>query len=197
MKTETEVKFLDISIRAVRNQLKVLGAVCEQPMRTMRRTIIDYPDKRLEKEIDAFIRVRDEGDKITLTYKQFKQHSVDGAREIELVVSSYEDIVSIFEAIGLSIKSFQESRRETWRLGSTEIMLDEWPWLKPYMEIEGESEAALRDVAKKLGLNWDNAVFGDVMAAYRAEYPHLHDTDTVGSLSQVQFDAPLPALLKA
>lgn len=75
-------------------------------------------------------------------------------------------------------------------------MLDEWPWLKPYIEIEGPSEEAIRDVATELGFNYAQAKFGDVMVAYRAQYPHLAETDTVGNLPEVKFGAPLPDLFK-
>jgi hypothetical protein len=47
-----------------------------------------------------------------------------------------------------------------------------------------------------LGFSWDKAVFGDVMAAYRAQYPHLTDKDTVGNIAEVKFGNPLPDLLK-
>ncbi|MNT39515.1 hypothetical protein D3C72_1757670 [compost metagenome] len=51
-------------------------------------------------------------------------------------------------------------------------------------------------IATQLGLNWSDAVFGDVMAAYRVQYPHLGLNDTVGNISEVRFDDPLPELLK-
>ena len=52
------------------------------------------------------------------------------------------------------------------------------------------------NVANKLGLDWSSAVFGDVMAAYRAQYSHLSLTNTVGTISVVKFNDPLPALFK-
>lgn len=196
MKTETEAKFLDVDFEAVRARLKVAGGVCEKPMRLMRRAIIDFPDNRLQRERDAYVRVRDEGDKTTLTYKQFNSLSVSGAQEIETTVESFEDTIKLFEAIGLSTRSLQESRRETWRLGEVEVVLDEWPWLNPYIEIEGEDEDTIKAVAEKLGFDWKNAIFGDVMAAYRAQYPHLTEKETVGSLPEVRFDSVLPEMLK-
>ncbi len=39
-------------------------------------------------------------------------------------------------------------------------------------------------------------MFGDVMAAYRAQYPHLAEAQTVGNLPEVTFDAPVPDMLK-
>lgn len=193
MKTEIEVKFLDVSFDDIRARLTELAAVCEQPMRLMRRVTMDTPDMKTK---NAFLRVRDEGHRVTITYKQFDALSVDGTREIETTVGDFQTMIDLLEAIGLPYRSYQESRRETWRLGGAEIVLDEWPWLKPYIEIEGESEEMLRDTATKLGLDWKNAVFGDVMAAYRVEYPHLGEHDTIGNIPEVKFDDPLPELLR-
>jgi len=92
--------------------------------------------------------------------------------------------------------SFQESRRETWEFDGATIELDEWPWLDPYVEIEGLREEDVKGAAKKLGLEWDNAIFGDVMAAYRTQYPHLRPQDTVGSLAEVKFGGEPPEFLK-
>ncbi len=192
MKIETEVKFLKQNHETIRAALIALGATCVQPMRLMKRAIIDFPDRRLQTgELNSYIRVRDEGDKVTLTYKQFNSLSVDGAREIETSVDSFDDAVHIFTSIGLEVVSLQESKRETWKYNESEIVLDEWPWLDPYIEIEGESEEALKSMSNQLGLDWSDAVFGDVMVAYRVQYPQLTEKDTVGSLKEVRFDAPL------
>lgn len=191
MHTETEAKFLDVDFEPLRARLQELGGKCTRPMQLMRRAIIDHPSNK-----DAFIRVRHEGDKITLAYKQFDSLSVDGAKEIETTVGSFEDTVKIFEAAGLRVRSMQESKRETWKLDDVETMLDEWPWLKPYIEIEGSNEQQITRAAEQLDLNWNDAVFGDVMSAYRAEYPHLKPDDMVGTLPLVRFSDPLPDMLK-
>lgn len=193
MKTEIEVKFLQQDHDAIRARLSELGAECTLPMVLMQRAIIDYPDRRLQTgAVNSYIRVRDEGSKITLTYKQFQSLSVDGAQEISVTVDSFEDTVHIFTAIGLDVVSFQESKRETWHYKNCEIVLDEWPWLSPYIEIEGESETTLQTIATELGLSWDTAVFGDVMVAYRTDYPHLTPDQTVGKIPEVRFNTPLP-----
>ena len=67
MKTEIEVKFCDVDINDIRDRLQRAGAVCEQPMRLMRRALIEEPHHAAE---HAFLRVRDEGDKVTLTFKR-------------------------------------------------------------------------------------------------------------------------------
>ena len=194
MNTEIEVKFVNINHDDIRDKLRKLGGVLEQPMRLMRRVTID---SKVMKPKNAFLRVRDEGHRTTLTYKQFTTLSVDGAKEIEIIVSDFQATVDLLAAAGLPYSSFQESKRETWKLGSTEIVLDMWPWLNPYIEIEGESEKLVREVAASLGLDWKNAVFGDVMAAYRMQYPHISESQTIGGIDKVRFDDPIPEFLQS
>jgi adenylate cyclase class 2 len=197
MNIEFEAKFLNIDHDEIRLKLKDIGAVCEIPLVLMKRAIIDYPDKQLQTgNPNSYIRVRDEGKKVTLTYKQFDSLSVDGASEMEVEVSSFEDTVKIFTAIGMEVASFQESKRETWRLGDCDILLDEWPWLESYIEIESTGEVEIKKVSALLGLDWSDAVFGDVMVAYRAQYPYLTPEQKVGKIAEVKFDAPFPDFLK-
>jgi len=193
MKTEYEAKFLDINIDDMRQLLKDAGAVLEKPMRLMRRVTIETDD--LVKK-GGFVRVRDEGDRVTMTYKQFDALSVDGAKEHEIIVSDFDEATALLTAAGLPYQSFQESKRETWHYNGAEIVIDEWPWLKPYIEIEADSEATVKTTAEALGFNWSEAVFGDVMSAYRVEYPHLKETDTVGRVAEVRFGDDLPELLR-
>lgn len=193
MKTEFEAKFINVDINDIRNRLKQNGATLEKPMHEMKRVTIDTPEM---KKKDAFVRIRDEGDKTTITYKQFDSLSVDGAKEHEIVVDSFNEAVSLFSAAGLKYGSFQESRRETWVLSGAEVVIDQWPWLNPYIEVEGTSSEHVQQVAEKLGFKWNTALFGDVMAAFRAQYPHLSKNDTIGNLPEVRFEDPLPSLLK-
>jgi adenylate cyclase class 2 len=189
MQTEFEVKFCGLDHDDVRQRLIKAGAKLVEPMRTMRRIIFDYPDNRLQAG-DAYVRLRDEGDKVTITYKHFPaKHEIGGAREIETTVSSFEQTKELFKAIGLIDKSYQESRRETWELDGGEVVLDEWPWLKPYIEIEAESEEKVREMTAKLGYDWEDAVFGDVVVAYRLEYDV--PSKKLGQ-STVRFDDPRP-----
>ena len=194
MKNEIEAKFVNINIDDIRSRLTELGAILIQPMRDMQRVTIDTPEL---KKKDAFVRIRNEGDKTTITYKQFNSLSIDGVKEVEITVDDFDTAVTLFKEAGLTYGSLQESRRETWRLDEVEIVIDEWPWLNPYIEIEAPSEDLVISTSEKLGFNWDDAIFGDVMAAYRVQYPHLGLNDTVGNLPEVRFSDPLPNLLKS
>jgi len=193
MKTELEVKFANVDIEAIRQALQVAGAVCEQPMRLMKRALVEEPHHQAE---HAFLRIRDEGDKTTLTFKRRADPdaaSIDSVKELEVEVSDFDKTVEIFSEAGWKYKTFQESKRETWKLDGTEVVIDEWPWLNPYIEIEGESEAGIKKVAEKLGLSWDNVLFGHIDALYEMQYEFQEGIRGVIDLPEVRFNAPLPA----
>lgn len=169
MQTEIEAKFLDADHESVRRKLKELGATCEQPMRLMRRKHFDYPDFRLGKK-GGFVRVRDEGNKITLSYKQVDDLTINGTKEVTVAVNSFEEAEKLLGILGLKVKSFHESQRESWRLGDIEVELDEWPWLPPFVEVEAASEKQIWHVAGQLGLDKQKAVHGTVDFVYARYY---------------------------
>jgi len=169
MQTEIEAKWLDINIDALRRKLKGLGAVLSQPERLMTRRNYDYPDKRLEK-IGGWVRVRHEGDKITLSYKQLNDRTLHGTKEVSVVINDFEATCHLLEAIGMESSSFQETKRESWMLGSVEIELDTWPWIPSFVEIEAPSEKELLRTAARLGLDYADALHGSVETAYQAIY---------------------------
>lgn len=192
MKTEIEVKFVDIDIDDMRTRLEAAGAVLEQPMRLMRRQVFYLVDRNK----DAYVRVRDEGDKATMTYKQFDEIGLHGAKEVEVVISDFEDARSILQSSGLVPKSYQETKRETWGLSGAEVVIDEWPWLRPFIEIEGGSEQIVRDAAAALGFDWSDAVFGAATEAYRQQYTNLPPDFIMDDVPEIKFDAPPPERLK-
>ena len=197
MKSEIEAKFLNVNHDEVRAQLIEHGAILDHPVRTMRRVVIHTPAMS---EKNAFVRIRDEGNRATITYKQFDEDSIDGAKEYEVEVSDFDTAVGLFTAAGLQYDTFQESRRENWRLGDTEIMLDEWPWLAPYIEIEGSTEESVRATAATLGFNWNDAIFGGVANAYRVQYPHIGErgiTEINQNWSVIKFSEPKPTLISS
>ena len=126
-------------------------------------------------------------------FKQRKSETIDGMREIEVIVSDYGKTCALLEAIGLKPKAVQESKRETWLLGSCEVMLDEWPWVPPYAEVEGPDEQAVRAVSQTLGLDYGAAVFDSTDAIYRS---YFDVTRTEISTVPIMFGA-IPEWLEA
>ena len=169
MQIELEAKFLDIDAEKLRGILKESGATLVHLERQMRRKNFDYPDGRLEK-IGGWIRIRDEGDKVTLAYKQLVDRTIGGMKEISLVVEDFDKISNLLLAIGLDNKSYQETKRERWDFDGVEITIDMWPWIPTFVELEGPDEDRLKKVAAKLDLDWNKAMHGSVENAYRAYY---------------------------
>lgn len=199
MQEEIEVKFLDINHDELRSRLLSIGADCLHPKRLMKRAIIDYPDRRMQNTSNTgwgWVRVRDEGDKVTCTYKHISNDANQTVHEIEYEVSSYDKAVELFETIGLKNHSEQETRRETWEVGGVEVVLDEWPWIPPYIEIEGPSVDAIRDVATKLGFDWGDVFPGNADHVYRKYYPKMDAEESVSDMNYLTFAGEEPRWLK-
>ena len=149
---------MNINIESMEEKLLKIGAK-KIFDRIFRRRVYDYPDLRLHKQ-GAWIRIRDEGDKATMTFKKrigIKTHdgttNDDSMEEIDIIVSDFEKTGKILEKIGLKEKFYEENRRICYRLDDVEIDIDHWPMLEPYLEIEGPSMDKVDIVIKKLGLN--------------------------------------------
>ena len=169
MDIEIEAKFLDVDTAALRAKLAEVGAKKEHPEILMKREVFDYPNLRLEK-IGGWVRVREEGDKITLSYKQLNDRTLHGTQEVTLFVDDFKKACKFLIALGLEKKAHQETKREKWFLDDVEITIDTWPWIPTFVELEGPSEAMLRDVAQKLVFDWRHAMHGSVETAYQKYY---------------------------
>ena len=72
----------------------------------MKRVIFDAGPHR-------FIRVRDEGDKIVMTYKNISDdHSILGTKEVNVEVRDYDNAILFLKGCGLTAKAHQETKRE-------------------------------------------------------------------------------------
>lgn len=169
MDTEIEAKWLNIDHEEMRQKLKACGATLVQGERLMVRRVFDYPDKRLE-HIGGWVRVRDEGDKVTMSYKQLNDRSLHGTKEVTVIVDNFEKACAFLESIGLSGNSYQETKRESWKLDDAEIELDTWPWIPSFVEVEAKNERQLKNIASMLGLDFSEALHGSVETAYQAVY---------------------------
>ena len=203
MAEEIEVKFLDINHNDIRSKLKKLGAVQTHKRTLHKRKVYDYADGSLEKK-GGWVRLRDEGDKITLTYKQNdtdQNGRVIKTHENEVIVSSYSEADALLQSIGLMEKSDQENYREVWRVsidGSiVDIMLDEWPFVKPFVELElvEGSRNALKELAEQLGLRFEDAQEGSVIPVYMSEY-NVTAQDIRDYRGPMLFNQPRPDFLK-
>ena len=159
---EIEVKFLNVDKQALEKKLLAIGAE-KVGNYLYKRQVFDYPDLRLDKEA-AWIRLRDEGDKIALSFKQrtgWKKDSVagddGGMYEVEFVVSDFGKAAEFLYKLGLVNKFYFENKRTRYVKDGIEFDIDEWPLLEPYLEIEADSWDKVDQAITWLGLNKDDA----------------------------------------
>lgn len=183
MNLEIEATFVDINKDKLRTKLKAIGATLVQPEILMRRVVFNVGPH-------SFIRVRDEGNRIVLTYKNHLNDTLTGTEEINVEVSDYENTIAILKAGGLQPKSEEDSYREEWLLDDVEIDIDTWPWIPSYVEIEGPSEEKVRKVSERLGFDMNEAIIGSVDEVYKLYYDITND-DINFNLPEIKFtDAP-------
>ena len=155
---EIEVKFLNINKDGLEKKLAALGAT-KAGEYFYRRRVFDYPDYRLN-SAGAWLRLRDEGDKVTLSFKQrLGTTSHDGSsndsgmQEIEVVVSDFDKTAELILALGFVEKFYQENKRTRWVKSGIEFDIDTWPELEPYLEIEAQSWEKVDEAIALLGLD--------------------------------------------
>lgn len=155
---EIEAKFLNIDKADMVTKLEKLGATKAFEI-LYRRKVFDYPDRRLDKDA-SWIRLRDEGNQITLAYKHrlgvtdlAAGHNDEGMEELEVIVNDFDTTAEILLKTGLEIKHYAENRRIRYMLDNIEVDIDEWPLLNPYLEIEASSWGKVDTTAQKLDLD--------------------------------------------
>lgn len=168
MNIEYEATFLNIEKDDVRNRLKAAGAVLVRPEYVQKRKTFQLPkEKRSE---GAWLRVRDEGDKITMSLKIVDGKAITDQKEICLEVNEFSSACELLTMIGCEEKSYQVTKRELWTLDGVEITIDEWPFLDPFVEVEGKDETSVRSVSEKLGFDYNTALFCAVGTLYQLKY---------------------------
>ncbi len=154
---EIECRFLEINKAELTQKLLALGAEDEGEKMVEETVIYDKELKWVDEH--RFVRLRKIGDKTTLTYKDQKIQTVDGTYEIEFDIADYKKAEVLFEKIGLFPFRHQEKLRHTFHLQGVTVDIDTWSLIPAYVELEGESEEALKKVAALLDLNWEQADF--------------------------------------
>ena len=179
MKAEIEAKFLNIDKENIRKLLKNIGAELVAPERLMNRTVFDGKRK------SNYYRVRNEGDKITMSFKREDERSIDGMKEICLTVDNYDNAVEFLTSLAGAPKALQETYRESWVKDGVEIDIDTWPWIPPFIEIEGKSAEAVEKLASELGLKMPDAEYGSVGIAYQQVFDVSEDD--INHMPEIKF----------
>jgi len=165
---EIEAKFLEIDVLAIQTMLVELGAVDQGE--DMLEEIIFY-DQDLEWRAQSrMVRIRKTRGKVFVSYKHHKERVIGGTTEIEFQASDFGKAKHLFGAVGLWAYREQQKKRHTFLLNGTTIEFDTWPNIPTYLEIEGQSEDAVRRTVEQLGLSWEKALFKSAGKIIEEEY---------------------------
>ncbi len=155
---EIEVKFLNIDPEAMQKKLMEIGAEKVGDY-FYRRRVFDYPDWSMDKK-GAWLRLRDEESRVTLTFKQrlgINGHdgiiNDSGMDEIEIEVNDFNGTAELLFKIGFIEKHYAENRRIRWMKDEAEFDIDIWPELEPYLEIEATDWKKIDEAINWLELN--------------------------------------------
>ncbi len=168
MNIEYEATFTNINKDEVRQKLAEIGAVLVKKEYLQKRVVFELPAGH---EINGgWLRVRDEGDKITMSLKIVDGNQIHNQQEAQLIINDFEAGRQFLLGIGCQERAYQENTRELWKVGETEITIDEWPFLEPFVEVEGVSEEVVKDVAAQMGFDYAQAKFCSVDTLYHEKY---------------------------
>ncbi len=120
-----------------------------------RNWLFDTSDGRL-RAAGMLLRIRatEDGSPPRLTVKKAPQASAFKAREeLELAISSAADGRAVLEALGFFAWWYYEKRRQTWEYSGCHIALDLLPEMGCFIEVEGETDEAIRRLLHGLGLD--------------------------------------------
>ena len=147
---EIEIRILDIPLEETLQKLTVLGAqkTFDDEMLVTR---MDFPDGRLKKS-DRLLRIRKLGERVELCYKgKNESDTYKIQEETEVVTSSYEDTIALFEKLGFMTVFQGQKHRTSYQLGKIKFEIDTWPGIPAFLEIEAPSTKEVKKYVQKLG----------------------------------------------
>lgn len=128
----------------------------------------DTPDGQLKKQ-DLVIRIRTDGNKKTIALKSPRVELPSGMTsriELEFLAAEGENVQDQLINQGLRANDVTEKERWTFIHQDCEIFLDKLPFLGFFVEIEGPSETAIKEIAHLLNLSSCQVVtknYGELM----------------------------------
>ena len=99
----------------------------------------------------TYIRVRDEGHRITMTYKN-KDYKTNFEDEYEVTIDNFDTGVMMLLGMGCRKKYYYEKIREIWKLKNTEIVFDTNPGIDDRMEVESSTQEELDEMIEMFHL---------------------------------------------
>ena len=162
---ENEVKFYLADPKGFEERLKMRGATLTHTRVFETNLRFDLPTGELT-AAHRVLRLRKD-DRAHLTYKGPVQagQPVSSRKEIELVVSDFDQARMLLESLGYGVSVMYEKWRSTYKIGLMEIDLDELPFGN-FCELEGPNAESIQLMATSLKLGWDKRIMESYLALF-------------------------------
>ncbi len=149
IKKEIEVKILNIDRKKIRSKLKELGARVIHRAVILNEVYFDLPGKK--HQFSSF-RLRSRGKRafLTIKFKKLDDH-FNIADEYETEVSGFALMKNMLQLAGFTIFRERQKIREEYVCGRVKVEIDEYPGMKPYLEIEATNKKNIETFLKRLG----------------------------------------------
>ncbi|MCH5583679.1 CYTH domain-containing protein [Shimazuella sp. AN120528] len=161
MAIEYEARVLEVDPEQIKQKIIACGGV-EIRQSLMRRYVYSIN----KTDLSRFIRLRDTGFEVTLTYKEIKHDGIDGTEETELVVDDFDKTDEFLSRLGYQGKWYQENYRNSFQLEGARLEIDRWPMIPPYLEIEADSYEEVIRIAALLGYTKDQLIGENTLKIY-------------------------------
>ncbi len=188
---EFEVTVPWIDMEDARRRLAKSGGVLKRPVCIHKNIMFHLPAGREIK--GGWLRVREEGECVTMSLKIVAGSKISDQEEYLFVAENVQDACRFLELLGAEEKARSEKRREIWALGGCEVTIDEWPYLEPFIEVEGPDETAVREAVVSLGYDYDSCRICAVDVLYSEKYGVSEDVID-NHTPRICFNMPNPFL---
>lgn len=193
MAKEIELNVYNVSKEQVEKRLKELNAK-HIGRHSFKRINFQLPSPTPKKPGEtSWLRLRTDGEKTTMTFKEQKGTEMSQRYEAEIEVDDFIGAVNIILKIlpGTEYDYF-ENERDEYELDGVHITIDKFPRLPHTMEIEGPSEKAVYDMLERIGIKGEKIETTE-RAVPTGEYYAMHGVDYMAV--QKEYKAKLEDML--
>ena len=144
---EIVIQNKNIPMRELREKISSIGGKIVQKESIYYHIVYVHPYRKNK----DFIRLRNEGNRVTLTYKI---HNHKFPVEHEIIVNNLNEGNNILKLLGCKYKYECHKLREVWELdGCKEIVFDTYPGIETFAELECDSIKDILIILQKLNLD--------------------------------------------
>ncbi len=169
---EFEISYNNINVEKIHKIFKKINLICKKEKTLMKRKTYEFKNDIRRR----WARVRDEGNKITMTIKEVlkeDEKNINNILEYELTVNDFKTACLFLEECGMLERNYIENYREEWINEDNTIFvtIDYFPFLNPYIEIEGKNEEIVKEYSNLLGFDFSKHYGGGYIGDfYKIQY---------------------------